>query len=117
MLSDQFDCYFQTFARRLLTNYDSVLDYFQGDLIVHANGRYKLDLTCHCTDVCGFYFQQTPLMKILNTHSFRLVTILKLKMDRLHNGFKFILTLYLIFVPLFLTLYYNCCHTYNYNTG
>ena len=32
-----------------MTNYDSVLDYFQGDLIVHADGRYKLDLTCHCT--------------------------------------------------------------------
>ena len=48
-LSDQIDCYFQTFATSLLSNYDSVLGYFQGDLIVHADGRYKLDLTCHCT--------------------------------------------------------------------
>ena len=60
-------------------NYDSVLGYFQGDSIVHANGRYKLDLTCHCTDVCDFYFQQTQLMKILNNHSFHLVMILKFK--------------------------------------
>ena len=93
-LFDQIDYYYQTFVSCLLMNDDSELGYYlQGDSVVHANGRYKLDLTCHCIDVCDFDFQQTQLMKILNTRLFRSVMIL-----RLQNGTKIILKLHLIFL-------------------
>ena len=53
----------------LWMNYDFVLDYYQDDLIGHANERCKLDLTCHYIGVYDIDFHQmAPLVKILNTH-------------------------------------------------